>query len=104
MNKTDADRLAYTATTAQLRQMFQSAQEKIRDWRQASAINPGLSLGAAFNILKCGLEKDAKEVAFLIKRNMIWEFGDFFPGYQKPRRSKKSPITVQHQEPEFIDF
>lgn len=102
MNKQEASKLAETVTGEQLTQMFLNAQESIKDWRQVSRVNKSMSKGTAFNILSAGC-RDAKSLAQKIAvTNMIWEFGEYLPGYKKPLAKERPEIAVHHQEPKFI--
>lgn len=102
MNRNEAKQLADTATPEQLRQMFLNAQERITDWRQVSRVNKSMSKGTAFNILSAG-SLDVKTFASKIAvTNMIWEFGEYLPGYTKPLAKERTEISVHHQEPKFL--
>lgn len=99
MNRNEAKKLAETVTSEQLKQMFLNAQERITDWRQVSRVNKGMSKGTAFNILSAGTIDIRQKLAVT---NMIWEFGEYLPGYTKPIAKERPEIAVHHQEPKFI--
>jgi hypothetical protein len=97
--RSEATQMEKTATPETLRQMILNAQDSIKDWSVASRINPSMSRGAAFNILKGAIDSKSE----LARRNLLMEFGEFHPGYQKKQRSKRSNVPVtMHQEPEFL--
>lgn len=104
MNRSEASKLADTVSLDDLKQMFKNAQTGVKDWTAASRVNKGLSLGVTYNILSKGLNENqsAGEIHHIAKRNMIWAFGEFLPGYEKPVPKIKSEIPVSHQEPDFI--
>jgi hypothetical protein len=103
MNRTEASKLAETVSLEDLKQMFKNAQTGVKDWTIASRVNKGLSLGVTYNILSKGLneKKNEGEIHHIAKRNMIWAFGEFLPGYTKPVKDKKTAIVPSHQEPNF---
>lgn len=104
MQRHEAKQIAETVTIQDLRQMFLNAQNSIKDWTTASRVNKGLSLGVAFNILSQGIgdHTTADNIHILAKTNMIREFGEYLPGYEKPARKLKSTSKVQHQDPVFL--
>lgn len=104
MNRNEASKLADTVSLDDLKQMFKNAQTGVKDWTIASRVNKGLSLGVTYNILSKGLneKQSANEIHHIAKTNMIWAFGEFLPGYQKPVKAQKQDITPSHQEPNFI--
>jgi hypothetical protein len=103
MNKRDAKTLAETITRDQLQAMFDKAKSSVADWSEPSNANPGITLGAAWNIfypvfLNCVRLKP------LLIQNMLWVFGDYLAEDLKPAKKdqRKSPaINVFHQEPVF---
>ena len=100
MNRYEAKNIAETIKTTDLIQMFVNAQNNIKDWQQVSNINPIMTKGTAFNILtKCKITDDTH---ILAKINMIREFGEFLPNYEKKVKVKKELPTPVHQEPIFI--
>lgn len=104
MNKSEASKLAETVSLDDLKQMFKNAQEGVKDWAIASRVNRGLSLGITYNILSKGLneKQNATEIHQIAKRNMIWAFGEFLPGYKNPKKKERTEISPSHQEPDFI--
>ena len=103
MNRTLARKLAETITNAQLKDMFDKAQNGIKDWTKTATVNKGMTKGAAWNILAADFDEN-KEYPIIAKMNMIREFGDFLPWQLKnPPKSKKQyePKTPVHQEPRF---
>jgi hypothetical protein len=102
MNRHEARKLAETTTTADIIQMFKTAQDKIKDWTVVSRVNKGATIGTTFNILSKAIPAD-REIHVLGKTNMIWEFGEFLPGYNKPVKKKRGEgINPVHQDPKFI--
>lgn len=103
MNKADAKRIAETVTREQLRAMFEKAKASITNWSEPSAANPGITLGAAWNIFYPVFVHRTRIVPHLAK-NVVWVFGDYLPDELKPAKKgqRKSPaINVFHQEPIF---
>lgn len=105
MNKKDAREIAETVSLEDLKQMFINAQNSIKDWTQVSNVNLGMSKGVAFNILSKGVNNCAtsQEIHVLGKTNMLREFGEYLPNYQKKVKVKKSYPAPTHQEPVFIN-
>lgn len=106
MTRHEAKQLAETVTLRELKQMFNTAKEKIKDWTISSRPNKGMSLGTTYNILIAGFEKynSEKDIHILGKTNMIWAFGEYLPGYAKKVRKEKQEVTPHHQEPKFIEL
>lgn len=104
MNKQEADRLAETVTIEDLRAMFRNAQESITDWTAPSRVNKTATKGLSYNILSVGLNKENPRIHGIAKRNMIWEFGEYLPEYEKPARRRAIAESPHHQDPNFIDF
>lgn len=107
MNRNEARKLAETVTNEQLNEMFSVAQSSVKDWHETSRVNAGMTKGAAFNILSKGFGKDfdpKKSIHVLAKTNMLREFGEFLPGYEKPVRKEKTTRQPFHRDPDFIDF
>lgn len=100
MTRQEAKEIAETVTEQELKQMFFNAQNGIKDWTKISRVNKGLTKGAAFNILtKCSVNVKDK----LITTNMIWEFGEWLPNYEKKIVERKPQYKPTHQEPDKID-
>lgn len=106
MNRAEAKQLAEKATLDELRQMLNTAKDKVPDWTIASRVNKGLSLGVTYNIFTAGWEKyeSEKDIHILAKTNMIWAFGEYLPGYTKPVRKQIQEVVPSHQEPKFVDL
>ncbi len=102
MNKTNAKKIAETITFEQLSKMFDRAKLNIMNWEEVSAVNKGMTKGAAWNILYKSLLPRVMNSPMIIK-NMIWEFGDYLDDDLKikPKKKAKSDVKVFHQEPEF---
>lgn len=97
MDRHEASKLAETVSVNDLKQMFINAQNNIKDWRQVSRVNKGLTKGTSFNILsKCGVNE---KTHILAKTNMIWEFGEYLPNYEKEIKPKQQQQKPTHQEP-----
>lgn len=60
-----------------------------------------MSKGAAFNILSGAIDSKSP----LSRRNLLIEFGEFFPGYKRKQRSTRGnvPMTM-HEEPKFLEL
>lgn len=100
MNKAEAKRLALILTNEELLSMFDNAKCKIIDWAKVSNVNKGMTKGTAWNILAKDFDTE-KNYHNLTKVNMIREFGDYLPGYEKAIKLKNVVINVVHQEPKF---
>lgn len=100
MNRNEARELAETTSEEDLKQMFLNAQSKISDWTEVSRVNRGMTKGTAFNILS---KATGKPTHILGKTNMIWEFGEYLPNYQKKEKAKRLEVKPVHQEPKFFE-
>lgn len=99
MTKARAREIAEKLSNRQLEEMFKTAQIKIRDWKQPSFTNRGMSKGTVFNVLSKGGFDTPLHIR--IKINMVMEFEEFLPKeilYEKWPAKK----VVEHQEPEFL--
>jgi hypothetical protein len=104
MNKHEAKRLSETVTLEDLKSMFRNAQEKITDWTRVSRVNKGATIGTTYNILAFSPNHYASvpEIGGPGLVNMIWEFGEYLPGYEKPvAKTRAGNATVVHHEPKF---
>jgi hypothetical protein len=104
MNRHEAKKLAETVTLEDLKSMFRNAQEKVTDWTRTSRVNKGATIGTTYNILAFEPNRYATidEVGLIARKNMIWEFGEYLPGYEKAvAKSKSGKITPLHQDPVF---
>lgn len=105
MNRADAKRIAETVTNDQLKAMFDSAKVGITDWRKPSAVNPCISKGKSWNIMRrldvAELKRGRRDM--LIIKNMVLEFGDFLDDEIKPakQRASRPAIQVRHEDPVF---
>lgn len=106
MNRQEAKEIAEKVSLEDLKQMFLNAQKSIKDWSQPSIVNIGLSKGIGFNILSAGIEKhkSADDIHILAKTNMVREFGEYLPNYERKQKPVKSHITPSHQEPKPLPF
>lgn len=100
MNRTEAKKIAETVTASDLKQMFINAQNGIKDWTKVSIVNKGLTKGTAFNILSKGEITDKMHI--MGKTNMVREFGEWLPNYQKIKNEQPSQPNPTHQEPIFL--
>jgi len=100
MNRNEANKIAETISADDLIQMLVNAQNNIKDWTQVSTVNPIMTKGTAFNIFTKGSISDKLHV--MAKVNMLREFGEFLPNYEKQVKSKRELPTPVHQEPIFI--
>lgn len=106
MNKINAKKIAQTVTMEQLQSMFDRVEREFTDWESVSAVNKGISKGAAWNILKAGFDsmnKITDRDRNLGVKNMIWEFGDYLSDDLKikKKRSFSEPKQIHHQNPKF---
>lgn len=104
MTKYEAKRLAETVTLEDLKSMFRNAQENITDWTRTSRVNKGATIGMTYNILAFAEDHYASidEVGLIARKNMIWEFGEYLPGYEKAvAKSKAGKNIPVHQAPVF---
>jgi hypothetical protein len=101
MNRDEAKKLAEKATVEEIKQMFFHAQKEIMDWTIRARINKQMSKGLAFNLLSKGIE-EKQLLHVLAKTNMIWEFGEYLPGYTKPKKEKRKLPKISHQDPIFL--
>lgn len=103
MNKADAKKIADTVTREQLAAMFDKAKVSITDWAKPTTMNPGISYGAAWNMMYPLFVKGIR-LGPLVTTNILWVFGDYLDDALKPAKKdqRKSPaINVFHQEPIF---
>src|SRR5688572_22082351 len=104
MNRHEAKKLAETVTLEDLKSMFRNAQEKVTDWTRISRVNKGATIGTTYNILAFEPNRYSSidEVDLIARKNMIWEFGEYLPGYEKTvTKSKSGKTTPVHQAPVF---
>jgi len=101
MNRKQARKIAETITNEQIKQMFDNAKAKIKDWTKTSLINKGMTKGVAWNILAKDFDLETKH-HILVKTNMVREFGEFLPDELKPKKKEKRQFTQPtHQDPHF---
>lgn len=101
MNPRAAKIIAETVTREQLAAMFEKAKASITDWTVASDINPGMSLGKTWNVMYPFFMSGGR-LAPIIKKNMVWAFGDYLDESLKPAKKKRAPKPdVYHEEPVF---
>ena len=102
MNKSDAKKIAETITFDQVEEMFNNAKANITNWEEVSAVNKGMTKGAAWNILKHGVKPEIVNQPLALK-NMIWEFGDHLPENLKIKKIRKNKTQTGffHQKPIF---
>ena len=101
MNRTDARKIAEKITNEQLQQMFNNAQNSIKDWTKVSSVNKGLTKGVAWNVLASKFDVTEK-YNILAKTNMVREFGEFLPDELKPEKKAKRQFKhPSHQNPIF---
>jgi len=105
MTKFEASKLASLVTPKDLKQMFLNAQQQVTDWKEVSRINKGMTKGTAFNILTGSSSfEETTIINDIVKRNMIWEFGEYLPQHIKLTKEEKESqiINPVHQEPKFL--
>lgn len=101
MNRTHAKIIAETVTREQLATMFERAKASIQDWTVASDINPCMSLGKTWNVMYPVFVKGGR-LSAIIKKNMVWSFGDYLDEHLKPVKKARMPKPdVYHEEPVF---
>lgn len=100
VTRQEARELAQTVTQQELKQMFLSAQNSIKDWTKVSRLNKGLTKGTAFNILSKVTNDTSRDK--LAVTNMIMEFGEYLPNFMKEIREIKPQPKPTHQEPEKL--
>ena len=101
MNRKQARKIAETITNEQIKQMFDNAKAKIKDWTKTSLINKGITKGVSWNILAKDFDLETKH-HILGKTNMVREFGEFLPDELKPKKKEKRQFTQPiHQDPRF---
>jgi hypothetical protein len=100
MNRKNSKLIAELITNEQIARMFEKAKAGIEDWSVVSAVNKGMTKGAAWNILTKAFDVD-KRTHILAKTNMVREFGDFIKDeFDLPKKTRKK-IIPHHQEPVF---
>lgn len=100
MNKSESKRIGLIVSNQELLLMFDNAKSKITDWTKVSKVNKSMTKGTAWNILAKDFDVQTK-YHYLAKVNMLREFGDYLPNYEKPVKKTKPNINVVHQEPKF---
>ena len=103
MNRRDSKLIAETITNEQMKQMFDTAKENIKDWTVVSSINKSITIGMGWNILAKDFDID-KKYHSLAKTNMIREFGKYLPSELKPtkiKRNKSGDKPPIHSDPIF---
>lgn len=103
MNRNLARKIAEVITNEQLKEMFNSAKENIKDWTVVSNVNRIMSKGTAWNILAKAFD-ESKEHHIMAKTNMVREFGEHLPKeFVDPFKNvrPKTTIAVVHQDPIF---
>ncbi len=101
MTRSEAKKLAETVTVNDLKYMFVTAYGRVKNWEAPSRGNKGLSVGTVFNLFtKGGISEDTHKLA---KINMIREFGEYLPNYEKKKRLVLPTPNVYHQKPSLLD-
>ena len=99
MNKVNARKIAEVVTNEQLCKMIDLARDGVTKWDAVSVVNKGITKGVAWNIL-CSSFDTTVEHHFMVKLNMVREFGEFIEGeFELPRRERKGVVKPFHQEP-----
>ena len=104
--------MAKAITSEQLGQIFELAKKNIKDWKKASTVNKGFSMGYVWNSLYPYFSliyldrpthvfnlKKAHEYNYLTL--CIREYGEYLPEEWVPNRVPKNKIKVHHEEPKF---
>lgn len=102
MNRKHAREIAETITNEQLQKMFDTAKERITDWKKVSNVNKGMTKGTSWNVLAKDFDVNEK-YHILAKTNMIREFGEYLPENLQPTKKGKirSSKPPTHQDPIF---
>ncbi len=104
MNRHRAKMIAEKISNETIQQMFDNAKREIKNWKQISIVNKGMTKGAAWNILASDFDVNAK-YPVLAKTNMIREFGSFLPKEILSKHISKKPtysgVKIIHQDPKF---
>lgn len=108
MNKTVAKNLCRIIKNDDVFNMLKNAKLGIKDWKDASKLNPSMSKGDAWNILAAHFDVN-KVCNELILQNILVEFGDFLDikPYMEPYIKKRKPklnVEIYHEEPDFSNF
>lgn len=103
MNRPDSKKIANKITNEQLAQMLNNARKFVRDWAELSNLNKGMTKGAAWNILAKDFNVNGR-YCFIVKYNMVREFGEYLPEELKPdKKPKRKPGGVAHHEEPVFD-
>ena len=104
LDKNRAKKIAETITQEQLNLMFENAKNNIKNWKEISYVNKGMTKGAAWNILK-SVKVTKDDFHKMGVTNAIWEFGEFLSEeiLNKLKKEKKieSQRYIHHEEPKF---
>jgi hypothetical protein len=102
MNRKTARSIAEKITNTDIKQMFDNAKVGVKDWKKVSAVNKGMTKGAAWNILAKDFDVNFN-YNILAKTNMVREFGNFLPETLKPKKIFKEKLYTDptHQDPDF---
>jgi hypothetical protein len=100
MTRSEAKKLAETVTINELKFMFVNAYGRVKNWEVPSKVNKSISLGASFNIYtNCGLDENTH---ILAKTNMIRDFGEYLPNYEKKKRLITPLPKIHHEQPNLL--
>lgn len=102
MTPRNAKLIAETVTCDQLAAMFEKAKASIIDWTVASDINPGMSLGKTWNVMYPYF-KSGDRLTPIVKKNMVWAFGDYLDESLKPVKKTRAPKPGVYHEPPIFD-
>ena len=106
IGKRKAKKIVEILTNAQLELMFENAKNNIKDWKEVSCVNKGMTKGAAWNILSNVkiYKNDFHKMGVV---NAVWEFGEFLPeeilNSLKKEKKIESERYVHHEEPKFFN-
>ena len=102
MSPRNAKLIAETVTRDQLAAMFEKAKTSIPDWTVASDINPCMSLGKTWNVMYPLFMKGGR-LSPIIRKNMVWAFGDYLDESLKPAKKVRAPKPDVYHEPPIFD-
>lgn len=95
-----AESLACTCSDEKAIETLMRARIMVKDWKEKSSVNPGMSRGTFYNIVTAGI---TPANLVLHKKNIIWEFGEYMPDYEKIV-SERNKNESHHEEPNELDL
>jgi len=110
IERVDAMRIAETITNKQLLEMISKAKSSITNWTRKSFVNENMTITKTWNIL--GKNYVGQDLDVSVKRNMIYEFGEFLTDELKTKKVKKKlsdpiplrPVIQKYRSGKYIHF